>query len=107
MATLAQVTAHAKAWAQACDLLKAAHSLCQELSQYNGVNDPNWGALDSSFKTGDVVTGTEIVPGDVSNAIGSVNNFLAFWDGTSRPAQSAWGNNVEKLAKPITSRPLA
>lgn len=104
MPTVNQVTEHAKAWINVADKLKSAFVLADELSRHNSINDPNWNDLSNQVPgsvTDGVVTGTEIAPADISNAIGSINNFLEFFKGTSQPAQSAWINNIEKIAKPI------
>lgn len=105
MPTPAQVTEHAKAWIDVANQLKIAYTLARQLSDHNSVNDPNWADLanqvaDAVDAEGQVV-GTEIAPQDVSNAIGSVNNFLTFMSGAGLPAQSNWMLNVEKIAKPI------
>lgn len=104
MPTVSQVTEHAQKWIEVANALKTAYVLSTELSHYNSINDPNWNDLANQVAgavVGGVVAGTQVAPGDISNAIGSVNNFIAFMAGTSQPAQSAWINNIEKIAKPI------
>lgn len=104
MPTVNQVTKHAESWIDVANLLKSAYVLAQEVSRYNSINDPNWNDLANQLSgavINGVVVNTEVAPGDISNAIGSVNNFLAFMSGSSQPAQAAWINNIEKIAKPI------
>jgi hypothetical protein len=105
MPTPAQVTAHAKAWIDVANAIKSAFTLSRELSLHNSVNDPNWNDLANQVPEAvdedGLVVGTEVTPADVSNAIGSVNTFVVLMDGSGQPAQSAWINNIEKVAKPI------
>lgn len=104
MPTPNQIVAHARAWIDVANHIKSAYVLAKQVSAYNSVTDPGWGSLDDdppvATATG-IIDGTEVTPGDISNAIGSINNFLAFLDGTAQPAQSAWIQNIEKIAKPI------
>lgn len=105
MPTPAQITEHAKAWIDVANQLKTAYTLARQLSDHNSVNDPNWSDLVNQIAEavdaeGQVV-GTEVTPAEVSAAIGSVNNFIAFMNGSAQPAQSNWMLNIEKIAKPI------
>lgn len=105
MATQAQVTAHAQAWIDVANKIKQAFELTRELSLYNGVNDPNWSDLANqvpeAVDAAGLVVGTEVTPADIANAIGSANNLMVMLDGTGQPAQSAWINNIQKIAKPL------
>lgn len=104
MPTPTQITKHAKATIDAARAIKSAYALCKQLMNYNSVNDPGWGSLETdppvNAETG-IIDGTEVAPGDISNALGSITNFLHFYEGTADVAQSAWGNNLEKITDPI------
>lgn len=104
MATANQITTHAQAWIDVANAFKSAFVLGTELSRHNAVNDPNWNnlavAVPEAVEDG-LIVGTEIAPADVSNAIGGVNNMLAYMGGVGTPAYSNWMTVIEKIAKPI------
>jgi hypothetical protein len=83
---------------------KSAFVLGSELAAYNSVNDPTWGNLAATVPAAvqnGLIVGTQLAPADVSNAIGSVNNIVAYMGGVGSPAYSNWMNSIQKLASPI------
>jgi len=105
----------AKAIINAANALKSAYILCKEVSNSNQVNDPGWNNLQTNpsqsggtvDETTKLISGTQATPANISDVIGSINNFLAYWEGTNFGCQdgfhlsSAWGQNIEKVAKAI------
>ena len=102
--TAASITAAAIAVVAAANELKKAYHLAKEITAYNSVNDPGWATLATDVDANGIISGTNANHTDISAAIGSLNNFISFWEGTSPwPAQSAWGQNIEKIATPLVS----
>lgn len=100
--TVPQITSSALAVVGLANQLKAAYVIAKEYSDYNSVTDPGWGSLASSVPaavSNGLVVGTQFAPGDVSNAIGSINEYINYWTGVAVPT-SAWGQNLEKLSAP-------
>jgi len=106
MPTAARIIEHGKAVVDVANAIKSAYVLAKEVSNFNAVNDPDWNNLHANPVDPPVDTATKIIdetqvtPQDISNAIGSINMFLAYWEGQA-VATSAYGQNLEKLAKPI------
>lgn len=98
--TTPQITLSAQSVIDLANQLKSAYVLAKEFSNYNGVTDPGWNSLSGAAIVNGLVVGTQAAPSDISNAIGSINEFIAYWEG-GVVAQSAWGQNLEKLANPI------
>jgi hypothetical protein len=103
--TASQISQSAQAVVALANQLKAAYVAAKEFSNYNGVTDPGWNSLSGASVSNGLVVGTQAAPGDISNAIGSLNVFLAFWEG-SAVATSAWGQNLEKLANPLVTQAI-
>ena len=102
--TLSQITASALTVVAIANSLKAAKVTSQEFSEYNSVTDPGWNTLASgvpaAVDANGYIVGTNVKPSEVSNAIGSINVFLNYWAGAV-VAQSAWGQNLEKISNPL------
>jgi hypothetical protein len=107
MRTVAQITAQAQAVIAASEALKKAYLLAREVTDGNSVNDPGWNSLTHQdnplvVDANLTVTGTDCRSTEIANAIGSLNVFRAFWEG-SAVATSAWGQNIEKISSPLIS----
>lgn len=109
MATNAQVIKLAKDTIQVARAIKSAQVLANQFMHNNSVNDPNWTDLNTPeghaneevVDEDGLILEAGVTPSDVSNAIGSIANFLHYYEGTADVAQSAWGNNLEKIVEPI------
>lgn len=109
--TVPRITASALTVVQLSNSIKAAMVRAKEYSDYNAVTDPTWGSLASAVPAAvdanGLVVGTSFTPGDVSNAIGSINAFLAIWQGTAfnfgtgNITPNAWGQSLQKLTDAI------
>jgi hypothetical protein len=99
--TPAEVTASALAVIGLANQLKAAKAQAAVYSAYNGVTDPGWGSLTNPIflDTFGNVIGTGATPTEISNAIGSINEFLNYYNGQA-VATSPWGNNLEAISSP-------
>jgi len=88
----------------ASQALKVAKFLIDQVASNNSVNDPGWSALqttpDASVMdvTTKILTGTRVTPGEIASAIGALNVFLNYWNGDVAVAQSAWGQDIEKVS---------
>lgn len=105
MLTPTQITASAIAVVNLAKELKSAYVLAKEFSDYNSVTDPGWNGLTNESNptivdNNGLIMGTQVAPSDVSNAIGSINQFINYWSG-SAVATSAWGQNLQKISVPI------
>lgn len=102
--TNTQITASAQSLIQIANSLKSAYVRAKEFSDYNSVTDPGWSTLvnttPSVIDSNGCILGTNVSPVDVSNAIGSINQFINYWGGQSVPV-SAWGQNIQKVSSPI------
>lgn len=99
--TPSQITTAAQTVVQIANSLKAAFERAREFSDYNSVNDPGWNSLSgAAVDANGLVAGTEVTPAAISNAIGSINEFINYWTGQPVPT-SAWGQNIVKISSPI------
>ncbi len=72
---------------------KAAFNLCREFKENNDQADIPWSGLSGINVNADGnVIGTNLLPVDVSNAIGEFSNFQTWW--------ATHGPNIEKICDP-------
>lgn len=103
-ATPNQAVELAKDCIQVATAIKSAAVLARQFVTNNNVNDPGWSSYDDNppvSPTTGLIDTTEVTPGQVSNAIGSINNFLNYYTGASAVAQVAWGDNLETIVPAI------
>lgn len=97
--TPTQIISGAQTVVQLANTAKSLFVLAGEFIDWNNTNDPGWNTLQGTpvvppmNASTKIIDTTDVQPGDVSNAIGSLNNFITWW-GTN-------GANLEKIAKPI------
>jgi len=112
LTTQAQISASALSVVSIANNIKAALIIAQEFSKYNGQTDPGWSSLTSGnaptvIDSNGFIIGTSVKPGDISNAIGSLNAFVALYNGTTfnfgtgSITPNAWGNSIEVVSKPV------
>jgi hypothetical protein len=112
LSTQAQIAASAASLVSICNNLKASMVIAQEYAKYNGQTDPGWNSLTNNLNPSVIdvngfIIGTNIKPGDIANAIGSLNAFVALYNGTTfnfgtgSITPNAWGNSVEVVSNPV------
>lgn len=114
LTTQAQVAASANSVVQIANELKSFKILADEYSVYNGQTDPGWGSITNGnhpelVDSNGFIIGTNplVKPADVSNAIASLNAFLALYKGTTfnfgtgSITPNSWGNSIEIVSSPL------
>lgn len=93
-ATPNQITEQAQATAVVAQQIKSVLVIARQVVAHGQTLGVDWNDLPAEAEDGEFVVGTEMTPGQVSNAIGSIDNFVStFWAGQ--------GVNLELLSKPI------
>lgn len=89
----AEITLRAQTVRGICNSLKSTFNLCREFKENNDQTDPGWSGLSgANVNANGTAIGTNLMPADVSNAIGEMVNFMAWW--------ATHGPNIEKICDP-------